>query len=346
MKAKRRVKDNPERARMLIRLGRLLMQGYTTDAALSFLRVHVSPEIKQGLAEMQKDLRLGKRVHEGLEHLHLPAEILSFVYFYEEQGNVAGGLIQAGALFEKREQTKKNIQKLMRYPVLLIWVSLLVIIVLNQFIVPHFQALFSTMNSEPPFLTGLFLDGMSYFPYVAFALLLLGALVFLYVQRRMKPRSPHEKVAFLLAFKPTHHLTKRLLTYYFSLQFGRLLDAGMSMQQALHVFEKQNHLKFFSDEATRLKIDLSKGEPFHELLEKKSYFLTELSFVVENGTRTGYLAADMQHYSELLYQELDEGLQKGLTWLQPVFLILIGGFVFGLFLAVMLPMFEMIGALD
>lgn len=334
-----------QQAKRLIRIGTLLQQGYTMEAALSFISLHANEEIQEQLDQVQTDLHSGMRIHEAFERLRLPADILSFIYFYEEQGEVANGFIQAGIVFQGREKTRVQIQKLLRYPLVLGWAGVMVLIIVQQFIVPHFQNLFVSMNSDPPALTAFFFKILENLPFIAFVFFILFFILYMYYRIKIKPIPPHLKINKLLQLKITRELTRRILTYYFSLQFGRLLGGGMSIQHALSIFEEQNHLPFFQHEAVQMKRELQQGESLTQMLQNRYYFLKDLSFVVENGNRTGYLASDLQNYSELLFTDLEESLKKGLALLQPIFFIGMGGFIFVVFLSVMLPMFEMIGAL-
>ncbi|MEY8751548.1 competence type IV pilus assembly protein ComGB [Alkalicoccobacillus gibsonii] len=343
--ALRRKINQLEQAKRLIRIGTLLQQGYTMEAALSFISLHANEEIKEQLNQVQTDLHSGMRIHEAFERLHLPADILSFIYFYEEQGEVANGFIQAGIVFQGREKTRVQIQKLLRYPLVLGWAGVMVLIIVQQFIVPHFQNLFVSMNSNPPALTAFFFKILENLPLIAFVFFILLFVLYMYYRIKIKPIPPHLKINKLLQLKITRELTRRILTYYFSLQFGRLLGGGMSIQHALSIFEEQTHLPFFQHEAVLMKRELQQGESLTQMLQNRYYFLKDLSFVVENGNRTGYLASDLQNYSELLFTDLEESLKKGLSLLQPIFFIGMGGFIFVVFLSVMLPMFEMIGAL-
>lgn len=58
--------------------------------------------------------------------------------------------------------------------------------------------------------------------------------------------------------------------------------------------------------------ELERGESFIAYIKQKPYYLDELAAVVENGMRTGTIASDLQQYSEWLYQEMDDRLQKAL----------------------------------
>lgn len=60
----------------------------------------------------------------------------------------------------------------------------------------------------------------------------------------VQKRSPHDQIALFLKIKPIKATAQQAISYYFSLQLGRLLETGMSLQQALYVFEGQDYLRF------------------------------------------------------------------------------------------------------
>ncbi len=67
-------------------------------------------------------------------------------------------------------------------------------------------------------------------------------------------------------------LVKQFLTYYFSLQFGRLLKAGMTLQQALTVFENHENIQFMQEESKLIKAELQQGDTFNYVIRARPYF--------------------------------------------------------------------------
>ncbi|MDV2685106.1 competence type IV pilus assembly protein ComGB [Alkalihalophilus lindianensis] len=327
-------------------LGVLLKQGYSMEDALSFMLIHQPIVIVERLSEVKLALKSGQEIHKAFSLLPIPKDIVSFLYFYQFHGDVSDGFIHAGTLLEKRLQTTQQLFKLMRYPILLIWICLVVLLVLHQFVIPHFNSLFLSMQGEPPLLTVMVLKFLVLMPYLGFALLLFtlsGLSYFLLFKHKW---SPKRRVESLLKIPWLSAWVKQLCTYFFSLQVGRLLRSGTSLQDALNIFEQQPHLPFFQQEVISIKVELQLGRPFYELVRERDYFLRELSFVVENGERTGHLGSDLDNFSGIIYSELEEKLNKIMDFLQPVIFIVLGAFIFILFLAIMLPMFQMIGTLQ
>lgn len=341
---KGRKRNLEKTATHFIRIGRLLEQGYPLHTALTFIQLHVPSETKIQIDQVLMQLKEGHPVHEAFQSFDIPLTFKSFLYFYEEQGDLASGFVHAGLLLEKREKMRHEFMKLLRYPLFLLWLCLLLLILMYYLVVPHFKSFFMMME-EIPSLTVLVFRFLEFTPYVISLFIFLCIVAACYYWYKMKAWSSYQKVTKLLAIPYVGTYVRTIITFYFALQLGRLLDVGMSLQEALRLFTSQDYLLFFQQECVQIMHELHQGHSLAYLISEKIYFNQELIFVVENGEKTGYIAKDLIHYSEMLYQELDERLLKSLRYIQPAFFLLVGGMVFMLFLATMLPLFQMVGVL-
>ncbi|WP_227936866.1 competence type IV pilus assembly protein ComGB [Alkalihalobacillus deserti] len=332
-------------ATSFIRIGRLLEQGYPLETALRFIQLHVGIKIKEQIEQVLLHLKEGHPVHEACQSFEIPNSIKSFLYFYEQQGQLAQGFNQAGMLLNHREKIITELTKLLRYPLTLLLLCGLVLILMFQFVFPHFRSIFTMMSESPPLFTKMFMQFLFQLPY--FMIIGLVVLLFsaLFIRFKMKKWSVSERIMKLLNVPFCKNHVQIIISYFFSLQLGKLLSAGLTLQEALLQFEKQEYVSFLQLECMQISSELQKGRPFREILKEKAFFCDELSVVVDNGEKTGYLAGDLEHYSDILFQELEDSLQKGLRMIQPMLFLMIGGFIFLLFIATMLPMFQMIGAL-
>ncbi|WP_332689900.1 competence type IV pilus assembly protein ComGB [Halalkalibacter lacteus] len=347
MLSKRRLRKQHLRnvASSFIRIGRLLEQGYPLEAALKFVQLHVIHITRDQINEVLMHLKEGHSVHESFRSFDIPTSIKSFLYFYDHQGNLAQGFTHAGTLLVQREKVLSDVTKLLRYPLVLIFFCTIVLILMFQFVIPHFRSFFTMMNDSPPFLTSVFLSFVYHLPYfVCACIVILFPLIF-YFLVKVKKLSPYQRTRKLMSIPFCKKYVKTVITYFFALQLGKFISTGMSLQQSLAQFQKQDYLPFFQQECVQISHELHQGRSFQEILFAKDYLRTELSYVVDNGEKAGYLGNDLEQYSEILYLELEEALKRGLRLVQPVLFLLVGGFVFLLFLATMLPLFQMLGSL-
>lgn len=334
-----------KKAEFLIQLGRLLEQGYTLSIAIELLALGEKAQQRGRLQIVTERLRQGEKVHEAFEILELPSDIIGFIYFAETYGDMAKGLQEAGKLYLKREQLKQQLQKLFRYPLFLLWLLLVIAFVMVHYLFPHFKQMFSSLDLELPMTTIIFLFMIDILPYVLGLSLIIALVLATLYYKKFRHITPHKQIQFLFHIPYVKKFLQTLISYYFSVQLSGLLRGGMSVFQALTVFSKQNKVPLFHDEAEDVKARLRQGEEFASVIAERPIFIPELALVISQGQQTGSLERELYHYSELLFNKLEELIKRFLMIVQPALFMLIGSVVLTMFLAIMLPMFKLINSL-
>lgn len=328
-----------------MRLGKLLQQGYSLSMGIDFLKYHQKDNVRVILDELSVKLSQGEPLHERLEDIGFPKEVLGYLYFSELHGDLAFALTESGKMMEKREELKDRFRKMVRYPLFLLWMVTVLIIFMMRFLFPQFRALYASLNVDFPWFTLMFLHLVNSAPVIFAVLLCFLSFVFLFYILRFRHLRPRTQLAclryvpFLRSFMPV------FLTQYFSVQLSYLLRGGLSIYEALLIFENQHHLAFFQQEATQMKQDLRNGERFDEVLRRNPFFVNELAEVVVHGQTSGGLADDLLHYSNLLVEILESRTQRILAVLQPGLFAGVGVVVLMMFVSILLPIFHLLDSM-
>lgn len=330
-----------EQAKFLCKLGELLEQGYPLEEALQLYTWEEPEEVKTSIANMKEDLRVGKKFHETLSRYRFPADVTAYVYFSEQYGSLATGLQGAGELYLKRMEMIQHLRRMLRYPVILLWMLLVISIVMLQFLFPQFNELFSSLHIELPFFTMFMLQVYRYSPFLLVLFIPLLLLLLYYYYRHFRHFSAQEQMKQLYRLPLISTLLSLFLTYYFSLQLSSMLKGGLSVYKAFSVFETQHHFAFFQEEGREISEQLRQGIPLHEVLEKRRWYREEMKHVIQHGQVAGKLGDDLYHYSERVFSLLEEKVNRLLMTLQPTLFSFIGLLVLSMFLSVFLPMFQL-----
>ncbi|MFB4164768.1 competence type IV pilus assembly protein ComGB [Alteribacillus sp. JSM 102045] len=328
-------------AEFLLKAGELLDQGYPLDQVLHLLTWEQPEQVKMIIYDMREQLRRGVPFHEVLAQKNFPSDITAYVFFSEQCGSLQQGLFGAGELYQKRLNTLTNIRRFMRYPLLLLWMLILISIVMLHFLFPQFSQLFASLNIDFPLLTLIMIQVFQYSPYLLLFIFSIIFLFFLYYLKVFRHFSPQKQVELLLRVPFLDTFVRLFLTYYFSLQFSSMLKGGLSIYEACMVFEKQHHFLFFQAEGTLLKQQLKEGEQLHSALEAAGWYQKEMKYVVQHGQASGKLGEDLYFYSEKVFQLLESKVKKIVMAVQPVMFCFIGIIILGMFLSVFLPMFQL-----
>ncbi|WP_018923787.1 competence type IV pilus assembly protein ComGB [Salsuginibacillus kocurii] len=334
------------KADILRKTGRLMEQGYPLQEAAQLLKHEHSGPTATALNKWIEQLKNGTSLYESLCAFQLPGEIQAYIYFAEQEGNIAEGLAGAGEMYQKREQFRQNISRLLRYPLLLLWLFLLLFSFMVFYVLPQFQLLFQSLDTDFPLITRVVLSIADSIPFlVGVAAMILLVLAFFYI-RVFRHLTPRRQVQGLQKVPGLSYMVQLVITYYFSYHFGRLLRSGLSINDVIQVFTKQADLLFFQTEAERISAQLIAGESFSDTMNSGKIYRPELPAIIRHGQQSGSLSKDLIYYSEHLWDRIHERMQALLMIIQPLLFCLVGGLILLLFLSVFLPVFQLISALE
>ncbi|WP_161568273.1 competence type IV pilus assembly protein ComGB [Anaerobacillus alkaliphilus] len=337
--------DTHQKAEFLIRIGTLLEQGYTITEGVNFFSKYQKENQKPLLRELLDNLHRGVTISKALEVLSLPQHIIGFVYLAEHYGNLPSGLIDGGNLLKKSEELKEKLQKLLKYPLFLMWMLSLFMVVMYQYLFPQFLQLFSTMNVELPFITKMFLHFIKNSPLlIPFILIVLASFAFYYLISFRK-KTIRRKAKFYSSLPLFGSYYQIVITYMFSTNLSYLIKNGISIYDSLMIFKKVEGLGYISEQAERLIERLEAGEQLQNVIINETLYLDGLGYIIEHGQTNSRLDEELSHYSDWLFIELDNKLKKLLMIVQPILFLFIGLIVLVMFAAILLPVFSLIKGL-
>lgn len=327
------------RSDFLFQLSSLLEEGYSFSEAIQLYMEFIEGKKKKWVLSIYEELLEGECFSEQLLSGGFPKELISYLLFMERFGDFQQGLMQASIILKKRDDLKQKIRKLFHYPAFLFLGLLVISSVMVQGVLPQFEHFFDSMGQDLPLISQVMLTLASWFQLpLLFILLLLVIIMGVWFKR--KP--VFEQVDFLIKVPLINNYLKNLLTYYFTSQLAPLLKNGLSLYDTLKMIESDSLLSFFQNDAKDLSYGLQAGNPLTELIKKRDYYLPQLPAIILLGETKGNLGAELERFSNYLFQQMYEKMYRYIQLFQPVFLCLIGILIILLFLAMMMPIFSML----
>lgn len=338
MKNKKRWKSS-DQANLYHRLGHLLNRGYTLLTAIEFLMLYVSDDKKKDLQFILLKLKQGAPFYLSFYTLKFSRDGISYIYFAEKYGDLATGLLNAGKMLQMKDTYKKNITKVLRYPLFLIVFLIIVAAIMQKVLIPQFIELYQSMDLPQSNIISMIIFIKSAVPFIGMILIILflSFIPFYFLSYRKKTAIAQN--IFLCKIPLLCYAVRKYNTYFFSFHFGNLLENGLSINEALSVFEKQSHILFFQEEAKRIRSFLLDGDRLPAILKNTTYYDKELATVIVHGQANGILSSELLEYSSLIIEEFEEKFTTWLRILQPTIMLLIGLLVVLLYLAIMLPIY-------
>jgi competence protein ComGB len=334
-----------EQGRFLLYVGQLLDQGYSLATAIELVGIQQREEIRNKVSEILAILREGLPLHAIFLHYHFPKEVVGFLYFAEQHGNLTFAFKESGKLLLKRDELLQEFYKLIRYPILLCVVTTAVLSIIIRQLIPQFQSLYESLNVDLPFITIAFLNVINKFPYFLVAITLLLVLIYFFYMMNVRNLSPLQRMKLLLKLPLLKSILSLFITHYFAIQLSYLLKGGLSILDSLTIFEKQSYFQFFQLESINIKAGLREGIDFPSLLERNPLFAPELSYVVSHGLANGSLSKELAEYGSFLYQAFEEKFKFYFAILQPLLFSIVGVVILIMFTSVLVPMFHLLNSL-
>ncbi|MEH7376385.1 competence type IV pilus assembly protein ComGB [Neobacillus drentensis] len=331
-----------EQANFLRRTGELLARGYPIALAIESIALQLPSKRKEDLNGCLEELKKGLPFHDALNNLGFNKDLVGYVYFAEQHGSFADALLEGSDLALLKDKDVHKLLKLLQYPMVLLVITGFLFIFIENTLLPRFTTLFSSLGLEANFFTNVIYAFDQYFPTVIGTLLLIlimGAAYYLLFFRKLsvlKQRSQLVRIPFV------GRILKLLFTHYFSIQLSFLLSGGLSVSEALQLFEQNHRHPFYCHLAKTIKTKLITGEKLETILASLSFFEKEFPMIVKHGQENGKLEQELLFFSKHCVTNMEEMIEKRLTTIQPILYIFIGFMVVSMYLAILLPMFHLL----
>ncbi|MEH7178735.1 competence type IV pilus assembly protein ComGB [Neobacillus vireti] len=331
-----------EQAKFLKRIGELLARGYPIAEAIESISLHLPKNRKEELYKCLVDLKNGGSFHDVLGNLGFHKDLIGYVYFAEQHGSFAEAILEGSSLALVKENDRRKLIKLLQYPALLIFITGLLFVFVQKSLLPKFTSLFQSMGLEANFFMKLLYSFDTYFPIIGGTFVLITAIAVLYYAFVFRKVSILHQRSQLVRIPIVGSLLKLLFTQYFSVQLSFLLASGISVFEALQLFEKNLRQPFYSQLGMEIKKKLLTGEKLEFILASFPFFEKEFPMIIKHGQENGKLEQELLFFSQHCVVNMEEKIEKSLKMIQPVLYLFIGLLVVSMYLAILLPMFNLL----
>lgn len=112
------------------------------------VNIQLSKKQQQLLTRGIQWLLEGESFYVVLERLHFQREVIAILCFSERHGSLARALEQSSRFLEKKIKQLDTFKRMLRYPIFLVFTVLVVLILVQQMIIPQFSLLYSSMDTR------------------------------------------------------------------------------------------------------------------------------------------------------------------------------------------------------
>ena len=127
----------------------------------------------------------------------------------------------------------------------------------------------------------------------------------------------------------------------FSSTMELLISSGANLDIALDECSKIFNNKYLSSIVLKAKDDVFEGKDFIKSLQQESIFPDIFTQLISSGYKSGNLAGMFNKVSQFMKAEIETKRSVFLSLLEPIVIILMGGFIMLIVLAILIPIMQM-----
>ncbi len=265
-----------------------------------------------------------------------------------EAGGILDTILMRLATFmEKNDALVRKVKGAMIYPGVIMSVAAIAIIVLLIFVIPVFQSMFASVGLSLPLPTRVVI-GLSNLLQGYWWAFGLGGFAAQWGVRKYYATSNGQLIIdrLMLQAPVLGDVLRKSAVSRFTRTLGTLISSGVSILDGLEITSKTAGNRVISDAIMASRSSIAGGDTISAPLAKSNVFPPMVISMIAVGEQTGGLDEMLSKIADFYDEEVDAAVSGLLSLLEPVMIVFLGVVVGGMVVAMYLPIFDMINAVQ
>ncbi|MHC5023837.1 MAG: type II secretion system F family protein [Planctomycetota bacterium] len=310
--------------------------------------------LKSILSQVSEDIEAGTTLSDAMaKHPKAFDRLYCKMVNAGEIGGVLDLILQRLANFmEKAERLKRRIIGAMIYPIVVICIAVFILTGIMIFVIPKFQEIFNDFDVELPNLTIWLVEASMWVAgrrspdqavpgWVWILFSPVGIFLFFKLIRKTGPgRAATDVVRLKLPI--VGGLMRKTSIARFTRTLGTLISAGVPILEAIMITRDTSGNYVYEKALTKVHDSIREGETFSGPLREAKVCDALVVNMIDVGEETGDLDTMLMKIADNYDEEVDVAVQSMLSLLEPLLVVVLGGMVLIIVLALFLPLVKMI----
>ena len=345
----RKLRSRPPKLQDLIFLSRqmytLMKAGVPIVRAINGLSDNLTnPMLIDTLKDVVNSLESGRELSAAMsQHPKVFNHLfVSMVKVGESTGELDGAFQKLSEYLEREKETRDKIKQAMRYPFIVFSFIIAAVVVINLFVIPQFEGIFSRFGADLPWQTKVLIASsnimQNYWPHMA----ITSAAIILWLRHYLTTAKGRMKWdRFKLRIPLIGNVLYEAILARFATAFGLTVRSGVPLIQGLNVTSHAVDNVYIGDKIQQMRIGIEKGDSLTRTSASTKMFTPLIIQMIQVGEETGSVDDMLDNVSGYYDREVDYKLKNLSSAIEPIMIILIGAMVFMLALGVFLPLWEL-----
>jgi general secretion pathway protein F len=337
--------SNADLCQITQQLSTLLQASLPLDDALkAVIEQSHKNVIKAVLNQVLAHVNEGLALAQALAHhpKSFPAAYIATVAAGEQSGHLAQVLERLASYTEQVQATQSRIQLAMLYPSMIMLVALGVLVLLLTYVVPQVIEVIVNMDQELPALTIGLISVSGFIKTKGLYLLMLGLLALLMVNWALKNLKLQMAVHRLLLQAP---FIGSYLAIFNAARFSKTLAlltaSGVPIVEAFKGAQAVVGNLYLRQHINAAGTSIREGSSIFLALKERPILPPIALHLVASGETSGRLAQMLDRAADQLDTQLQRSISVALSLIEPLMMLVMGGLVLVIVMAILLPIFDM-----
>jgi len=310
-----------------------------------------NPKFKRALQRVNADVQQGTSLADAMgKH----PDSFDNLYVSMVQAGEAGGVLdevmnRLSKLLEDMARLNNQIKSAMTYPIAVAVIAIAVFLGMTVFLLPTFAGIFDELDAELPVFTQFMLNLSEFLRNpVAIVVIVVAitALVFGFRQY-YSTRVGRETVDRLILKLPLFgDLIQKTAVARFCRTFGALSRSGVPILTSLEIVRDTTGNQVISNAIDIARQKIQTGGVISLALQQEKVFPSMAIQMINIGEETGELDTMLMKVADFYEDEVEQAVKALTSIMEPIMILVLGGMVGSILVAMYLPIFSVMDAIN
>jgi len=303
-----------------------------------------NPTFREIIQQVRADVEQGSTFADALAKHPKPFDALYVnLVAAGEIGGILDTILNRLAVYlEKADALARKVRGAMVYPATVLTVAVGVMVLMLVKIIPTFEAMFHDFGGELPGPTQAVVN-MSHWMQDWLAWFLAGIVLFVaafFQARRRIPNFRRRTDALALKLPIFGPLLRKVAVARFTRTLGTMIASGVPILDGLEIVAKTAGNMVVEEALRDVRTAISEGKTIAEPLSESQVFPGMVVHMIAVGEETGAMENMLTKIADFYDDEVDAAVDALTAMLEPMMMVLLGGTVGGMLVAMYLPIFK------
>jgi type IV pilus assembly protein PilC len=255
--------------------------------------------------------------------------------------------MRLATFLEKNDALVRKVKGAMIYPAVIMSVAAIAVVVLLIFVIPVFEGMFASVGLALPLPTRIVIGASRFLKgywWMVLAVAVSGGYMFKKYYATSNGKLVIDRL--MLKMPVLGDVLRKSAVSRFTRTLGTLISSGVSILEGLEITAKTAGNRVIQDAIMDSRASIAGGDTIAQPLQKSKVFPPMVISMIAVGEQTGGLDEMLSKIADFYDEEVDAAVSNLLSLLEPIMIVFLGVVVGGMVVAMYLPIFDMINAVQ